>query len=331
MKKVLIIIGVIVILVAGFFILKNPKQIDESGLQKASLQFSWLPNAVFAGDLVGIDQFGKKNGIDISYEFGGPGVNPIQLVVGGQKTFGWASADEVLAANEKGADLAIIGVIHDVNPTAFASLAEKNITTLKDLEGKKVGVLPFGGSTMLYEIMLKKNGIDRNKISEITISGDIKQLISGAYDVQPVILPDEVVTMDLEKVNYNLILAEDYGTKPIKGYVYFAKRSVVEENPELVQLFINTMADGWNYAIKNPKKTIEIFKKLIPEADVVRETKVLEVSNTYVNLYNNQPLNSNVNHGWQEMVGELKSVGFLKNDVNFSRVLQFQFVNEYYK
>lgn len=334
MKKHILLISLIILAVILIFVFVNKKEpVDFSTLPKASLQFSWFPNAVFTGDIVGVEKFSHENGINLSAMFGGIGVNPIQLVIAGERTFGWASADEVLVANEKGADLVIVGVINDVNPTAFASLPEKNITTLQDFKGKKVGVLPFGGSTMLYEIMLKKNGINRQDISEITISGDIKQLIAGAYDIQPILMADEGVTLDIEGVPHNLIMAEDYGTKSIKGYVYFAKRSTVEENPELVQSFVNTMADGWKYTIKNPQKALEIFAEHVadPSMNMARETKVLETAIPYMLRYNNEPINSDVSYGWQEMVDELKSVGVLKNNVDFGKVLRFEFINKYYR
>jgi ABC-type nitrate/sulfonate/bicarbonate transport system substrate-binding protein len=329
MKKILRVLVIIVVVAAGFILLKNNGATDPSSLQAASLRFSWIPSASFAGDIVGITRYANKNGLNLSAEFGGPGINPIQMVIGGADTFGWAGADEVLAANEKGADLVIIGVIHYHPPAGFVSLASKNINTPKDLEGKKVGILPFGNSTMIYETMLKANGVNRGRISEITISSDLKPFLSGAYDVHPVFVYDETVELDRENIEYNLIKPEDFGVKSIKGYVYFTKRTTLQNNPEMVKSFVETMADGWNYAIKNQNSAISMLKDFAPEIDVTREREVLKRAVPYFTAYNKQPLNSDI-ESWNAMVTDLKAAQVIRNNVDLSKVLQLQFIQEYY-
>lgn len=331
MKKHILLISLIILALVLFFVFVNKKDtVKLNTTQQASLQFSWIPSGFFAGDVVGIKKFGEKNSIDISASFGGPGINPIQMVTSGQKTFGWAGADEVLVANEKGADLVIIGLIHYHPPVGFASFKEKNIKTPKDLEGKKVGILPFGNSTMIYETMLKQNGVDRKKISEIIISSDLKPFLSGSYDVHPIYVYDEIVELEKQNMEFNIIKPEDFGVKSIKGYVYFTKKSTLDNNPELVKSFISTMADGWNYAIRNPKVSIDILKEFAPEIDTSREIKVLRNGIPYFNAYNKQPINSDTD-SWNAMVETLKQAGAIKETPDLSKVLQFQFINEYYK
>jgi ABC-type nitrate/sulfonate/bicarbonate transport system substrate-binding protein len=331
MKKHILLISLLILAVVLVFVFVNKKEpVGLSKLPKASLQFSWIPSGSFAGDVVGIKKFGEKNNIDISASFGGPGINPIQMVISDQKTFGWAGADEVLVANEKGAELVIVGLIHYHPPVGFVSFKEKNIKTPKDLENKKVGILPFGNSTMIYETMLQQNGVDRKKISEITISSDLKPFLNGSYDVHPIYVYDEIVELEKQNREFNIIKPEDFGVTSIKGYVYFTKRSTLDNNPELVKSFIKTMADGWNYAIKNQKVSIDILKEFAPEIDTIREIKVLQNGIPYFTAYNKQPVNSDIN-SWNTMVETLKRTGNIKETPDLSKVLQFQFINEYYK
>lgn len=296
---------------------------------KASLRFSWIPSASFAGDVVGLTKFANEHELDLTAEFGGPGINTAQMVQSGQNTFGYLAVDEVLAANDKGADFVIIGVLTESSPAGFVSLVNKNIKTPKDLEGKKVGILPFGNATMIYESMLKKNGVDRSKIQEITVSEDLRPFLSGAYDVHPVFVYDETVNLDKENIQYNVILPKDFGVK-IKGAVYFTKSSTLKENPEMVKAFIQTMADGWNYTIKNQTEAIAMLKAFAPEIDEERERQVLKKAVPYFTEFNNQPLNSSV-ESWPEMVEELKNAGVIKNYPDLEKVLQLQFINQYYQ
>jgi ABC-type nitrate/sulfonate/bicarbonate transport system substrate-binding protein len=330
MKKFLIVLVVMVIAaVIVVVFVKNQNSSNIEVKHKASLRFSWIPSASFAGDVVGLTKFAQKHGLELNAEFGGPGINTAQMVLSDQNTFGYLAADEVLAANDKGADFVIIGVLTNSSPAGFVSLANKNIKTPQDLEGKKVGILPFGNATLIYESMLKKNAVNRSKIQEITVSEDLKPFLSGVYDVHPVFVYDETVNLDKENIQYNVILPKDFGVK-IKGAVYFTKRSTLEENPELVKAFIQTMADGWNYTIENQTEAIAVLKAFAPEIDEARERQVLKKAVPYFTEFNNQLLNSSMD-GWDEMTKELQDAGVIKDLPDLTKVLQLQFINQYYQ
>lgn len=331
MKRSTVIIGLVIALaIVGFFIWKlSIKPATETKEKyKASIRFGWIPSASFAGEIAGMNKFAGNHNLSLKCEAGGPGLNSIQLVQTGQNTFGTLAADEVLAANDKGADFVIIGVINYYSPGGFVSLVEKNIKTPKDFEGKKVGILPFGSTTLLYESMVKKNNVDKKRISEITVSSDLKPFLSGNYDIQPVFVYDETVTLDQQNVKYNLLEPKNFGVI-LKGPVYFCKRETLEKNPELVKAFIETVADGWNYAIKNVDSCIAMLKEFAPEIDPVREKQVLIKAIPYYTLYNEQPINSDY-ESWEETVKELKALGVIKNDIDIRKVVNLYMINEYY-
>lgn len=327
MKKITIIAAALVLAGIAALLSCNPTQ-NPGGKMSASIRFGWIPSASFSGEIAGMRRFAASHNLDLKCEAGGPGLNSIQLVQTGQNTFGTLAADEVLAANDKGADFVIVGVINYISPGGFVSLLDKNIKTPKDFEGHKVGLLPFGSTTLLYESLLKKNGVDKKKIQEVTVSPDLKPFLSGAYDVHPVFVYDETVTLDQLGVKYNLIEPKDFGVR-FKGPVYFCKRETLEKNPELVRAFVETMAEGWDYAIKNPDSAIAMLKEFAPEVDVNRERQVLAKAIPYYSAYNGQPINSDLD-SWKDMVSELKDLKVITNDVDLSRVLQLRFINEHY-
>lgn len=329
MKKLTTIISVIAITISAFLLWGCPQKPTPQGEKmSASIRFGWIPSASFSGEIAGMKRFAANHNLDLKAEAGGPGLNSIQLVQTGQNTFGTLAADEVLAANDKGADFVIIGVINYISPGGFISLVDKNIKTPKDFEGKKVGLLPFGSTTLLYESMLKKNNVDKKKIQEITISPDMKPFLNGSYDVHPVFVYDETVTLDQQGIKYNLIEPKNFGVK-FKGPVYFCKRETLEKNPELVKAFIETMAEGWNYAINNPDAAIGMLKEFAPEINVEREKQVLAKAIPYYSSYNNQPINSDT-ESWNEMISELKSLNVIKNDVDLNKVLYLKYITDYY-
>ena len=329
-KKIIISIFIFFgIVFAYFFFKKEDSSKSDNDLKyQASIRFGWLPSASFCGEIAGMEKFAALHNLNLKCEAGGPGMNSIQLVLTDLNTFGTLAADEVLAANEKGADFVIVGVINYYSPGGFISLSNRNIKTPKDFEGKKIGLLPFGSTTLLYESMLKKNNISKTSITEITISPDLKPFLNGNYDVHPVFVYDETVTLDQRNISYNLIEPKDFGVE-FKGPVYFCKRETLENNPEMVDAFVKTMADGWVYAINNPDSAISLLKAFAPEIEIKREKLVLEKAIPYFSAYNNQPINSDYK-SWERMLLELKSLNILKTDPNLEKTLYFKFINDYY-
>lgn len=329
-KKIIALVGIVLFAVVIYFISENyfKKEPLKSDKFNASIRFGWIPSASFSGEIVGMERFAEKNNLDLKCEPGGPGLNSIQLVQTDQNTFGTLAADEVLAANDKGADFVIIGVINYYSPGGFISLFDKNINTPKDLEGKTIGMLPFGSTNMLMESLIRKNNLDKNKIKEITVSPDLKPFLEGKYDVHPVFVYDETVTLDQRNIKYNLLEPKNYGVT-FKGPVYFCKRVTLDKYPDLVKAFVNTMAEGWNYAIQNPDSAVMMLKKFAPEIDSEREILVLQKGIPYFSAYKNQPINSDFD-SWSTMVNELKELKVIKNDIDLNKVVKLNFINDYY-
>ena len=307
----------------------QPKDGADKQLLKATHRFSWFATASFAGDVAGMTKFAKENGLELTCEPGGPGVNPITLVQTGQNTFGAHAADEILSAIDKGADLVIIGVVNYNSPGGFVSLKDRNIKEPKDLIGKTVGMLPFGSTTLLFESMVRAIGLDRSKIKDITVSPDMKLFLSGGYDVHPVFVYDETVTLDDQGVQYDLIEPKDYGVS-YRGQCYFTKRSTLEKDPELVKAFIRTMAQGWNYALENQSDAITMLKAFAPEVDADREAKVLARGANYFRAYQGRPLDCD-DAAWDKMMEELVALKVVRSPMALNSFRNMDAVREYYK
>lgn len=295
--------------------------------KSTTLKLNWIYTGSFAPEALSAKEVASRNNLTLKLEPGGQGKDPLKLV--GDNEFGAAAADEILRANDKGGQFVIIGVINYNSPACFLSLEKDNIRTPKDFEGKTIGILPFGSTGLVYKLLLKKAGVDALKLKEVTVYPDLKVFLSGkTHQVQPAFIYDETVSLDLQNIRYNVIEPKDYGVV-FKGPCYFTTVNTVKNNPELVQAFINTVAQGMNEAIKNPERAIKALKEIAPDINEARELKVWRKGAPYYMGYNNQPLTSDTN-SWHEMIEELKSFGEIKNEPDLSTVLNFKFVNKFY-
>lgn len=295
--------------------------------QSTSLRFDWFTSMTFSGEVWGFQEFAKKNNLELKLEPGSESTDPIKLVIAGTNDFGCISVEKFLSANEKGADLVAIGVINQISPTVFVSKKEKNITTPKDWVGKRVGILPGGATEYVYRSLLRKEGITASQFTEVTVPFDLGTFVADNYDVRPAFVYDEPVFLESKNIAYNLIEPKNYGVNYV-GRVYFAKRDFVKANPELVQKFINTMAEGWNTSLAKPEEAIANLKKFEPKTDTTRDLASLIKAKPYYADTNGKTLTFNYEF-WDATVNELSELGILKNK-NYRDSIDESFVKNYY-
>jgi NitT/TauT family transport system substrate-binding protein len=281
--------------------------------RSTTVYLGWLYSGAYAGEALAAQDLGAEFGINIALQQGGIGLDPLRLVVDG--TFGIASADEVLKviANND-APLGIIAVLNDDTPAAFATLKSSGIRTPKDFIGKRVGLLPFGSTRLIYLSLLTKLNIPRDKITEVNITPDLRPFVTGStHDVQPVYTYDEPVTLEKQGIPYTLILPVDYGVQ-YKGPVYFTTLATIQKDPELVSRFLRATMAGWRVAAMNPERAIAALAVVSPTIDKVRELEVLRRALPYYvspnrNLFDSDPAT------WQPMLTALLDYNVLTKPI----------------
>jgi ABC-type nitrate/sulfonate/bicarbonate transport system substrate-binding protein len=175
--------------------------------------------------------------------------------------------------------------------------------------------------------MLSKLHIDKSSFTEVEAPFDLATFVAGVYDVRPAFVYDEPVSLDLKHVQYTLIRPSDFGVK-FMGTVYFTRRKFAEENPELVQKFINSVAQGWNAALKNPSQAIRYLKDFDGTIDENRELQSLIKSKSYFEGYQGQPLRIDPS-AWTETMQNLRMLGVVKQAPSASAV-EMRFVDKFY-
>ncbi len=304
------------------------KQAESTRLEKVTLRQQWFPNAGYAGELFAINETGKKNNIGITLQAGADDIDPIKLVLSGQNTFGIAGADQILEANEKGADLVVIGTINYKSLGCFIAREEKKIYTPKDFEGKVIGVQNGTSVYFMYKALLKSSGVDTTKIKEVEAPWDMATFLTGAYDVRPAFYNDETVTLEKNGIKYTTVRPEDNKVHFV-GTVYFTTKKIVEDHPEEVQRFVSSLCEGWELALANPQKSIDYLLAFDKTIDTKRELQSLIKGIDYYKGANGKALTSN-KEDWDNMAATLKEFGMLQN-YNFKTSVNNTFVNWYHE
>lgn len=304
MKRLIVFLPFILILLLGC---DNNKK---GNLQKVNLREEWFASVSYLGEVVAINETDSLNGLDIKLIEGADDVDPIKMVISGTDKFGVCGADRIFTANENGADLVVIGAVNYINPTVFIAKANLNVHTAKDFEGKRVGVFTGNNTEMIYRTLVKKAGLNKSKLKEVEAPFDLGSFIAGAYDIRPAYIFDETVSLDEKGIKYTVVKPQDYGVSFV-GPVYFTTRNTVKNEPELVQKFINSIAQGWEIALKNPEKALKYLVAYSKNIDIKRERASFKAGTDYFKGENGKVLTSDIQK-WKQMGNDLKDLGVIK-------------------
>src|SRR5678815_1532031 len=137
---------------------------------KVSLRLNWYLGGLHVPFYYGKDKgYYAAEGIDLTINEGRGSANTVQAVAAGSDTFGLADSSSVILTASKGADVKSVMSLLNTTGYSVVSLAEANIKTPKDLEGKKVAVTPGDPLGSLLQALCKANGVDCSKISMVQV------------------------------------------------------------------------------------------------------------------------------------------------------------------
>lgn len=301
---------------------------NAKGKPLVRLQQQWFVNSGFAGELVASKKTAEKYGIEIQVIAGSDQIDTKQMVKSGEAEFGVAGAEQIMLANEKdSANFVIIGVINYKSLACFVSKKGRNILTPKDFIGKKIGTMEGSPVDLIYQVLKKTQNIEIDKDNEIPTGWVTTGFTQDKYDVYPAFINDEPVTFKLQGIDVDIIDPRVYDVNFI-GTVYFCKKELVDCCPEIVQSFINSIAEGWELTIKNPSMTLELLKEQDPNIDLVKENESLIKGMDYYRGEEDKVLYTK-EETWNKMAEQLKKIEHLKM-FNYKATVDNKFITWYH-
>ncbi len=237
-------------------------------VDEVRLQLKWVAQAQFAGYFAADDQgFYEQNCLQVEILEGGPDVGPAQVVAGGGAEFGIDWLASTLAQRAAGEDFVNVAQVFQRSALMEVAWADSGITEIADLAGKQVGIWGFGNE---YELLaaLQQEGIDPESDLELVdqpfdmgllLNREVDAAAATTYNEYAQLLetenpdtgelyqPDDFVTLTMD----------DAGTAMYQDGI-FASEAYVEENPEVVQRFVDASLRGWIFCRDNPEDCVQI-------------------------------------------------------------------------
>jgi NitT/TauT family transport system substrate-binding protein len=295
-------------------------------LTEVSLRLPWIINSQFAGPYVALEKgYFEDEGLNVTINPGGFDINSITMVAAGTDTFGLHDMGSLLLARSQGMPLVSAATFFQKHPGGVMALASSGIKTLQDFEGKTVG-FQEGGPWMLTKAMLRKNGVDPDTMTQITIGYDLSPLYSGQIDLTTVYATNEPVVAKSQGYDTVMFLPYDYGIET-SSEALFTTDQYLKDHPDIVCGMVRAIRKGWDYAIAHQDEAVDIVLKYGGEG-LSKEAELGQMAAQVAHLQTPDSLANGLGYmtqaRWQTAEDVLLEEGALEKEVDVTQVFTTQ-------
>lgn len=294
--------------------------------EKVKFRLAWVHDMAEVGVFVAKEKgYFEKEGLDVTIEPGGFGLDPIKLVAAGSDDYGIGGAGNLLLARAQGVPIVAIAAEFQNTPVGFITRKESGITTFADFRGKRVGIQTGADTDVLYRSLLAKNGMTSNDVKEIPIQFDMGPFVNNLIDVLPGYVTNQPITLKSKGFETNVITAASQGLS-YYGNVFFTTEKTLKENPEQVARFVRAVRAGWNDALANKADAIAALRKYTQEFDPKDANEIYEAVMPFIRPdEKNVPVLGMSQARWENSANVLVGAGLMKQQPNLPAAYTLQF------
>ena len=324
MKKIIIAI-MAVALVSTIVVIFSVKKEKETVPDKVYVRLKWIYQAQFAGFFTAEKKgLYKESGMDVTLTPGGAESPSIQMVAGGGEQFGVTGMSQLMEARAKGVPVVALAVIYRKNPLIWFSI-NKNIASAQDLSGKKVGVTIGSNSDILFRAMLKKAGVDIEKVEMVPVAYDISPVLTGQVDAYEGYVINQPITAREKGFETYIINPVDYGIN-FYADTLFTTEKMIKENPNLVRRFVKATLQGWEYAYSHPDEAVNYTLMYSDQLKREHETAMMQSSLELLKP-DDKPIGTIDKKILEEMHQLMVNNNILKNSINLDELYTTKFLD----
>lgn len=336
MKRIIytLIAILVIILVVGIALISKNVEVkpNPSGETLTKLTVSEVTHSVFyAPQYLAINLgFFKDEGIDIELINSAGADKVMTAVLSNDVQIGFAGPEaSIYIYNEGSKDFAQVFAQVTKRDGSFLISRESGDFKWEDLKGKHIlpgrkGGVPY----MTLQYVLNKHGLntetDLNFDNSISFDAMASAFVSGTGDYVTVFEP---IATSFEIENKGHIVASvGEAADEIPYTAYFAKKSYIESNPEVIQKFVNAIYRGQTWVDTHSAE--EIAKELLvsfPDTNLEVLTKVVERYKS-IDAWNTTPIMTK--ESFERLQEVMTNAGELEKVAPYEEIVNNRFAEE---
>ncbi len=219
----------------------------------------------------------EKAGLDVTLKMGGPQINGMQLLLGGETDVMMGYDLQVLKALEQG--LPVITIATSFQYDLQGMMTHPDVGSLADLKDKTILVATPGRSTW-WPWLKAKYRYTEEQTRPYTFN--LQPFFADKNTVQQAYPSSEPFAAKQAGIPAKYFLFADYGYPPY-GATMVATKPFVDKNPDAIARFVKASLEGWRSYLQNPAPGNALIKADNPKmsdeqiAFAVEQLKALKV------------------------------------------------------
>lgn len=272
----------------------------------------------------------RDHGLDVTVKMGGPQVNGTQLLMGGAVDFFMGYASDAIKAVEEGIPKITVAAIFQKDPQILMAHPETGAKSLEDLRGRPI-FISAAANTTFWPFLRAKYGFEDSQKRPYNFNSG--PFLADKNSVQQGYLSSEPLKIRKEGGFEPLVfLLADYGYEPYSTTIE-CKRELVEQNPDLVQRFVDASIKGWySYLEDDPTPGNELIKKDNPEMTDEQIAYGIARMKEYGIVISGEAetlgIGAMVDQRWQAFFETMAAEGIFKPETPYTQAYTLQFVNK---
>jgi NitT/TauT family transport system substrate-binding protein len=296
-----------------------------------TLRLDWLYQGPNAGFMVAKDKgYYAEAGLNVDIGPGRGSGSTAQLIASKASMFGFSDGYVVGNSVAKDMSIVMVAAIYRRNPAAVIVLKDSDIKSIKDLEGKSIGIATGSAQFQQWTAVVKGCKLDGDKITVVNVdpAGSIPGLVTGKVQAIAGFAQGQVPGVEIRAhKEARTFMYADCGVDAVSNGIIVHK-DMLKDDPELIRSFVKASIKGFLYSRQHPDEAIAITKTfseaIVPE--IARRELEMSFDNWVTPNTAGKPLGWMSDKDWDSTVQVLKQYGGVTTPLEASVLYTNEFV-----
>jgi len=252
--------------------------------EHVTLRMNWYWRGIQAPFALAVERrYFEQAGLDVELLEGKGSATTVQLVGTKSDTFGFADGFTVMLNAARGVPVRAVATPINGSSFALVMLDSAPIRTVRDLEGRRLGITPGDGNTQIWPAVAAANGLRPDRVQMFQMDPRAKgpALTEGHVDAILGSAADLPVTLGLRGIRTRVLTFADLGV-PAVGFTIVAHTDTIRERPDLVRRVVAASTRGFADAVREPDAAVRAIGRLAPMVDATTARAQLSVDLSFL-------------------------------------------------
>lgn len=193
--------------------------------------------------------------------------DPAKLTAAGRADLALTTPINLIIVRAQGFPLTAVGSLIQKPLGGLLTLTERNIKTLADFQGRKIGYSLEPEEPVLWAAMLETAGLKPGDYQLINVGFDtIPALLTGQVDAIGAFRNVEKILIEVQEKKETVFFPfEEHGIPDHPQLVFIANQTVIRQKSELLRKFLRAVARALALTLQEPDRAFALFLKANPD------------------------------------------------------------------